>query len=127
MRCPNCRTLTLHSTSGGAETATLVRCPRCPAVWLARSAEPCRESGPSPAPPPVTRRVTLIIHGEIAPGGLGRAPRSTARGPLSRRSGLRRYGIAAGAAALMLALVGVALLAPDVSALPGIALLEGGR
>ena len=70
----------------------------------------------------------MIIEGKIAPrGGSGDAPRSTVPDPLWRRSGLRRYGIAAGAAALMLALVGVALLAPDVSALPGIALLEGGR
>ncbi len=39
---------------------------------------------------------------------------------------LRRYGIAAGAAVLVMALAAVVLLAPDVSALP-VAFLDGSR
>jgi hypothetical protein len=77
-------------------------------------------------PPPVTRRGPLIIEGEAVPaGGPPRSPRPSV--PAGARVELRRYGIAAGAAMLMLALVAVVLLAPDVSALPGIAFLEGSR
>jgi len=73
-------------------------------------------------PPPVTRRGLLVIEGQAVPAaGHGHGRRAPARG------GFRRYGIAAGAAALMLALGAVALLTPDVSALPVMALLEGSR
>ena len=75
-------------------------------------------------PPPVTRRGPLIIEGQTVPAG---APARGAQVAAGARVELRRYGIAAGAAVLMLALVAVVLLAPDVSALPGLALLEGAR
>jgi hypothetical protein len=77
-------------------------------------------------PPPVTRRGPLIIEGRAVPAG---GPAGSRHAPLVARARveLRRYGIAAGAAALMLALVAVVLLAPDVSALPGVAFLEGSR
>jgi hypothetical protein len=82
--------------------------------------------GPHEAPPPLTRRGPLIIEGAALPGGrVVRDPRPTA--VAQARFELRRYGIAAGAAVLMLALVAVVLLAPDVSALPGLAFLEGSR
>ena len=79
-----------------------------------------------PVPPPVTRRGLLIIEGEVVPGG-GPAPAPPRSTTVGKRVELRRYGIAAGAAALIVALVAVVLLAPDVSALPGVALLEGSR
>jgi hypothetical protein len=75
-------------------------------------------------PPPVTRRGPLIIEGRPVPAG---GPVHNAKVAARTRVELRRYGIAAGAAVLMLALVAVVLLAPDVSALPGLALLEGAR
>jgi hypothetical protein len=68
----------------------------------------------------------LIIEAEVLSGGRvvgAQLSTATARAPLA----LRRYGIAAGAAVLVLALVAVVLLAPDVSALPGLAFLEGPR
>ena len=121
MRCPKCRTLTLLSASETWEAGSLVRCPRCPAAWVVR---PDGDGAVDLAiPPPVTRRVPLIIEGEaLATGDRGRTPR-----PTGHSAGLRRYGFAAGAAMLMLALVAVVLLAPDVSALPVVAFLEGAR
>ncbi len=104
-----------------------MRCPRCPAVWLARGADADGRVASAPSPPPMTRRGTLIIEGEIAARPSGRAPGRPLTEPVSRGSVLRRYGVAAGAAALMLAVAAVVLLAPDVSALPGIALLERDR
>lgn len=116
MRCPKCRTLTLLSASETREAGSLVRCPRCPAVWVMR---PVVDGGIDLAvPPPLTRRGPLVIEGQAAPTGGPRRP---------ARAGLRRYGIAAGATALMLALVAAALLAPDVSAVPHVAFLEGSR
>jgi predicted Zn finger-like uncharacterized protein len=124
MRCPKCRTLTLLSDSETRDAGSLVRCPRCPAAWVVRPEE---DGGIALAvPPPVTRRGPLIIEAQALPAaGAVRRPHPAAGvGP---RVELRRYGIAAGAAALMLALVAIVLLAPDVSALPGIAFLEGSR
>jgi predicted Zn finger-like uncharacterized protein len=120
MRCPKCRTLTLLSASETREAGSLVRCPRCPAAWVVRG----NEDGTIDlaVPPPVTRRGPLIIEAEAIQPTVARQPR-----PAGTRVELRRYGIAAGAAALMLALVAVVLLAPDVSALPGVAFLEGSR
>jgi predicted Zn finger-like uncharacterized protein len=124
MRCPKCRTLTLLSASETREAGSLVRCPRCPAAWVVRRDEDGMTE--RPIPPPMTRRGPLIIEGKAGlSGDLPREPLS-AVGPEARVE-LRRYGIAAGAAALMLALVAVVMLAPNVSALPGIALLEGSR
>ena len=122
MRCPKCRTLTLLPAGEARQTGSLVRCPRCPAVWLTRPGA----AAPHEAPPPVTRRGPLIIEGAALPEGrVVRDPRPTAAA--QTRFELRRYGIAAGAAVLMLALVAVVLLAPNVSALPGLAFLEGPR
>ncbi len=67
-------------------------------------------------PPPVTRREPLIIEGEVA---------TAVRRPAYPRPNVRRYGVAAGAAALVAALVAIVLLAPGVLALPGIGLLAG--
>lgn len=121
MRCPKCRTLTLFSTSETREAGSLVRCPRCPAVWIMR---PVGDGVIDLAvPPPVTRRGPLVIEGQAVRAGGGLAGGPSRAAP----AGFRRYGIAAGAAALMLALVAVVLLAPDVSALPGVAFLEGSR
>lgn len=119
MRCPKCRTLTLVPASETGRNGSVVRCPRCPAVWLAR-AEP-ETTAERPLPPPVTRRGPLIIEGVAVAAG---RPSEAAARP---RRVFRRYGMAAGAAMLMLALAAVVLLAPDVSALPVIALLEGAR
>jgi len=125
MRCPKCKTLTLHSASGAGETPRLVRCPRCPATWLARTAD---GDAPPASPPPLIRRGALIIEGAIVPSGVAGQPvRRAVSDPMARHARLRRYGIAAGAAALVLALFAGVLLAPGVSALPGIAFLEGGR
>jgi predicted Zn finger-like uncharacterized protein len=124
MRCPKCRTLTLLAASEILEAGSLVRCPRCPAVWVVRP-EADGLLG-SAVPPPVTRRGPLIIEAAAVPGrDPARAPRAPAAA--GQRVELRRYGIAAGAAVLMLALVAVVLLAPDVSALPDVAFLEGSR
>jgi predicted Zn finger-like uncharacterized protein len=124
MRCPKCRTLTLLSASETQEAGSLVRCPRCPAVWVVRPEGDCVIG--LAVPPPVTRRGPLIIEGEaVRAGGAARAACPSAA--VGQRIELRRYGIAAGAAALMLALVAIVLLAPDVSALPGVAFLEGSR
>lgn len=124
MRCPKCRTLTLLSAMEARETGSLVRCPRCPAVWLARNEG--KRVAEVAMPPPMTQRGPLIIEGEIlSGGGAVRDPHPTA--VVRPRFEFRRYGIAAGAAALMLALAAVVLLAPDVSALPGLALLDGAR
>ena len=124
MRCPKCRTLTLASAGEHRGTGTAWCAARAVrrswlAPWRRRFGRICA------APPPMTRR------GHADHRGRGPCPaRSRSCGASSRPrpagSGLRRYGVAAGAAVLMLALVAVALLAPDVSALPGIALLEGG-
>lgn len=119
MRCPKCRTLILVPAGETGGTGNVVRCPRCPAVWLAR-AEP-GTTAERPLPPPVTRRGPLIIDGVA----LTASGRSEAAAKPRRR--FRRFGMAAGAAMLMLALAAVVLLAPDVSALPDIALLEGAR
>ena len=105
------------------DSGRLVHCPRCPAVWLVRP------EGESPAelptPPPLTRRGPLIVEGRALPGiGAVSGAQPAAR---QVRPELRRYGIAAGAAMLMLALVAALLLAPDSVALPGISLLEGVR
>jgi predicted Zn finger-like uncharacterized protein len=115
MRCPKCRTLTLVSASETREAGSLVCCPRCPAVWVMRPADGAIDLA---VPPPVTRRGPLVIEGRATRTDGPRRP---------ARAGLRRYGIAAGATALMLALVAVALLAPDVSAVPHVAFLEGSR
>jgi predicted Zn finger-like uncharacterized protein len=123
MRCPKCRTLTLLSASETREAGSLVRCPRCPAAWVVRRDEEGMID--LAIPPPVTRRGPLIIEGEAIQAGVTREPRPAVAA--GARVELRRYGIAAGAAALMLALVAVVLLAPDVSALPGVAFLEGSR
>jgi hypothetical protein len=101
-----------------------MRCPRCPAVWVARPEEDGMID--RPVPPPVTRRGLLIIEGQVIPGG-GPTPAPCASAAVEKRIEIRRYGIAAGAAVLIVALVAVVLLAPDVSALPGVALLEGSR
>jgi predicted Zn finger-like uncharacterized protein len=121
MRCPKCRTLTLVSAGETGRNGSVVRCPRCPAVWLAR-AEP-ESLAERPLPPPVTRRGPLIIEG-VAVAAAGRSEAPAAARP---RWAFRRYGVAAGAAVLMLALAAAVLVAPEVSALPGIALLEGPR
>jgi len=63
----------------------------------------------------------------VPSGGAGQPVRRAVSDPIARHTRLRRYGVAAGAAALMLALFAGILLAPGVSALPGIAFLEGGR
>jgi predicted Zn finger-like uncharacterized protein len=123
MRCPKCRTLVLLSAGEVRENGSVVRCPRCPAAWLAR-AEP-ESRAEQPLSPPLTRRGPLIIDGvaqRAEPRAKGEAP-----GPSRPRRGFRSYGVAAGAAALIFALVAVVLLAPEVSALPVIALLEGTR
>lgn len=114
MRCPKCRTLVLFSAGEAGDGGSLVRCPRCPAVWLTRCDEGPARGAPEAAP--ITRRGPLIIEGELA-----------AAAAASPRFAFRRYGFAAGAAAILFALAAVVLLAPDVSALPVIALIEGGR
>ena len=122
MRCPNCRTLTLVPPGEREPSGRLVHCPRCPAVWLVRPGE---EAAEVPAAP-MTRRGPLIVEGKALSGD-GVPGGSPDTGPGPHASALRRYGLAAGAAMLVLALVAMVLLAPDVSALPGIALLEGAR
>lgn len=71
-------------------------------------------------------RSPLIIEGSVLPVS-GTTPGAYPLVAVPPRFNVGRYGIAAGAAILILALVAVVLLAPDVSALPGMALLEGGR
>lgn len=117
MRCPKCRTLILVPAGETARNGSVIRCPRCPAEWLARP-EP-ETASERPLSPPLTRRGPLVIDAVAVAGR-----RASAAKP---RPGFRRFGMAAGAAVLMLALAAVVLLAPDVSALPGIALLEGAR
>jgi hypothetical protein len=72
---------------------------------------------------PLTRRGPLIIDGEVASSVASHERAAHA----ARRFAFRRYGLAAGAAAIVIALAAIVLLAPDVSALPGVALLEGVR
>lgn len=124
MRCPKCRSLTLDPAMEAHKPGRLVRCPRCPAIWLAG---PHEAGSDAPwMPPPLTRRGPLVIEGEILPGaGAVREPRAPST--VRPRFQVRRYGIAAGAVVLVMALTAVVLLAPDVSALPGLALLEGTR
>jgi hypothetical protein len=76
-----------------------------------------------PDAPLLTRRGPLIIEGEVAAAVVSHGSAADA----TRRFAFRRYGLAAGAAAIVIALAAIVLLAPDVSALPGVALLEGVR
>lgn len=122
MRCPNCRTLVLFSAGEAGDSGTLIRCPRCPAVWLARGGADGTARTPAEAPP-MTRRGSMIIEGKLAMTASAQDRPVAA----SRSFTFRRYGLAAGAVAIVFALAAIVLLAPDVSALPGIALLEGVR
>ena len=124
MRCPKCRTLTLLPAGEGRGTGSVVRCPRCPAVFVVRAGA---EGAAAPLrPAQVTRPGPLIIDGAALPA---RSPSAAGRSATAAQpsSILRRYGLAAGAGVLVLALVAVVLFAPDVSALPVIALLQGAR
>ncbi len=113
MRCPKCRTLTLPPARTG-DAASLVRCPRCPAAWVARPGD----DGPGAVrPPPLTGRGPLIIEGQIA------APAAQAR----RRFGARRSGLAAGAVMVALALAAALAPSPDVAARPEVAGIEAAR
>ena len=129
INCPKCKSRTLFSDEEVGADGRLVQCPRCGTTWLARHFDvdlygpQARREPPPPARPPI------IIDGEVAVAKASRPQRTSvpARPPAPAKAppGVGRYGFAAGATMLVLALVAVVLLAPAVSALPGAAVGGG--
>lgn len=95
------------------DAGSVLRCPRCAAVWVARPADDIRAT----RAPALVRPAPRIIDGDAPPAG---------------RSGRRwwafgRAGLAATLAAFALGLVAMVMLSPVVSAGPETAPIEGRR
>ena len=124
INCSKCKTRTLFSDNEVGAAGRLVQCPRCGTTWLARHFDVDVYGPQAHREPPPVARPPIIIDGKITtaktrgPQRLSAPARSPAR-PAASPSGVGRYGFAAGATMLVLALVAVVLLAPAVSALPG--------
>lgn len=85
------------------DAGSVVRCPRCAAVWVSRPGdEPL--SAPRHAPP-LVERGPLTIEGGLVPAATPR-----------RRRVFGRAGFAATAVMVALALAAIVTLSPDVSA-----------
>jgi predicted Zn finger-like uncharacterized protein len=121
INCPKCKTRTLFSDSEVGAAGRLVQCPRCGTTWLARHFDVDVYGPQARCEPPPAARPPIIIEGEVAVANARRPqrPSAAARPTAPAPSGVGRYGFAAGATMLVLALVAVVLLAPAVSALPG--------
>jgi predicted Zn finger-like uncharacterized protein len=120
INCPKCKTRTLFSDSEVGAAGRLVQCPRCGTTWLARHFDVDVYGPQARCEPPPAARPPIIIEGEVAVANARRPqrPSAAARPTAPAPSGVGRYGFAAGATMLVLALVAVVLLAPAVSALP---------
>ena len=129
LRCPKCKTASLLSADELGEVGRLERCPKCETTWLARHYSESRRDFGQRGRRPMTRKEPPIIEGEFVPpirfttGFHGQGAGAQFAGP----SKAGRFGIAAGATALILLLLAIVLLTPAVSALPRLAGFGAGQ
>jgi len=86
------------------DAGSVVRCPRCPAVWVSRPGDEPMAVRHAPA---LVERGPLTIEGGLAPSAMPR-----------RRRVFGRAGLAATGVVVALALAAIVTLSPDVSARP---------